>query len=110
MEINPENYKLKPGTSKLMMYGSIPALLVVDPEGELKTFVALCTHFDCTVMYKADENRIFCACHEGYFDLDGNVLAGPPPAPLREFYKTYKNDQLIIALEKENLEKAFSTS
>ena len=110
MEVAEEDFNLEPGSSKLIMYGSIPALFVKTPENELKTFVAICTHFDCTVMYKQDENRIFCACHEGYFDMNGNVLAGPPPSPLKEFHKTYKDDKLVIALEKENLEKAFETT
>ena len=68
--------------------------------------MATCTHFDCTVNYVEDENRIFCACHEGYFDLDGRVVDGPPPEPLRPFYSKLGDDGLLIALEKENLEKA----
>jgi len=108
LEIARADYDLAPGKSKLLMYGRIPALLVRTrgPESELKIFVATCTHFDCTVGYQEDENRIFCACHEGYYDLDGKVLAGPPPRPLRPFYHKFKQGRLIIALEEAKLEEA----
>ena len=109
LEVGEADYKLPPGNSKLIMYGHIPVLIVMTPEPEsvLNVFVATCTHFDCTVSYKRNENLIFCACHEGYYDISGNVISGPPPKPLRRFYSKLVNDKLVIALEKENLEKAF---
>lgn len=106
LAIEESVYDLAPGTSTIVMYGRIPALLLKTPTGELKTFVATCTHFDCTVTYKDDENVIFCACHDGYYDVEGHVLKGPPPRPLREFHRAFVGDKLVIALEKENLEKA----
>ena len=36
----------------------------------------------------------------------GRVLSGPPPQPLRQFHHQVRGDRLVIALEKENLEKA----
>lgn len=109
MEIEKDDYELAPGTSKIVMYGRIPTLLIKTPgpESELKVFVAICTHFDCTVSYQAENNQIFCACHDGYYDIDGRVISGPPPRDLREFYHRLRDDTLVIALEKENLEKAF---
>ncbi len=97
---------LPPGKSKLIMYGRLPALLIRTPEGALRAFVATCTHFDCIVGYREKENRIFCACHEGFYDVEGNVTAGPPPRPLRRFHCQVRDGKLFIALEKENLEKA----
>ena len=101
---------LLPGTSKIVTYGKRMPVLVFRtplPENELKVFAATCTHFDCTVGYVPEENHIHCACHDGYYDLDGQVTAGPPPRPLREFfYEELDNGQLVIALEKENLAKA----
>ena len=107
LELAAADFELPPGSGKLVMYGPIPALLIrtPSPEGRLKAFVATCTHFDCTVSYQAGENRIFCACHEGYYDIDGRVLAGPPPRPLREFYTRQADGKLILALEKDNLEE-----
>jgi Rieske Fe-S protein len=101
---------LPPGKSKLIMYGRLPALLIKTPEGTLRAFVATCTHFDCIVGYRESENRIFCACHEGFYDVEGNVTAGPPPRPLRRFHSQVQDGKLFIALEKENLEKALRTT
>lgn len=108
LEIEKTDYDLAPGQSKMVMYGRIPALLIKpeDPSSELKVFVATCTHFDCTVGYRDEEQDIYCACHEGIYDLDGKVVAGPPPKPLAQFFKKFKGDKLVIALEKENLDKA----
>ncbi|HIQ20904.1 MAG TPA: plastoquinol--plastocyanin reductase [Planctomycetes bacterium] len=112
MVLEPPDYDLEPGTSRILMYGHIPVLLLKTPApgSRLKVFVATCTHFDCTVSYKADENRIFCACHEGYYDLEGRVISGPPPRPLRPFFSRYHEDRLIIALEEENLQRAAETA
>ena len=41
-----------------------------------------CTHLGCPVLWKAADRRFHCPCHEGYFDEEGRVLAGPPPRPL----------------------------
>jgi Rieske Fe-S protein len=57
-------------------------LVFEDPSGELRALDAKCTHEGCTVRYLARDALIWCACHNGRFDLEGRVLAGPPPRPL----------------------------
>ena len=108
LTLEPPDYELAPGSAKIVMYGRIPALLLQTPapDSVLKAFVAICTHFDCTVGYVADQNRIYCACHEGYYDIECRVLAGPPPRPLREFHMRFRDGKLILALEKRDLEEA----
>jgi succinate dehydrogenase / fumarate reductase, iron-sulfur subunit len=103
-----DEWELRPGTSKLFRYGPIPALLIRTPAPEAATriFVATCTHFDCIVGYRPEENHISCACHGGIYDLEGAVVSGPPPRPLRPLYFRVKQGDLWIALEEEDLEKA----
>ncbi|MBT7179229.1 MAG: ubiquinol-cytochrome c reductase iron-sulfur subunit [Nitrospina sp.] len=51
-------------------------------------FVALstkCTHLGCQVFWKERERLFFCPCHDGFFDERGNVVKGPPPAPLTTY-------------------------
>jgi Rieske Fe-S protein len=107
LALDKADYDLPPGKSRMLMYGTVPILLLraPPPENELRIFVATCTHLNCTVGYREEENCIFCACHEGYYDTAGRVLSGPPPQPLRTFFSKFKDGKLIIALEKENLEK-----
>lgn len=108
VELSKAECELAPGTSKMMMYGAIPMLLLNPREapGALRIFVATCTHLNCTVGFQEARNRFFCACHEGEFDTTGRVIAGPPPAPLRQFHSRWNDGKLRIALEKENLETA----
>jgi len=76
---------LKPNSGVIFKFGSKPGLLVRTPEGDVRAFSAVCTHLSCTVQYKADTSEIWCACHNGVYDLGGNVVSGPPPRPLEEF-------------------------
>lgn len=42
-----------------------------------------CTHLSCAVFHNAEEDRLECPCHEGFFAVeDGRVVQGPPPRPL----------------------------
>ena len=34
---------------------------------------------------KADTSQLWCACHNGMYDLGGNVVSGPPPRGLERF-------------------------
>jgi Rieske Fe-S protein len=77
--------QLQNNAALLFKFGSKPGLLVRTPEGELRAYNAVCTHLDCTVQYKQDTSQIWCACHNGMYDLGGNVVSGPPPRPLERF-------------------------
>ena len=74
-----------PNTGTIVKFGGQPALLVRTGEGDFKAFTAVCTHLQCTVQYKPDTAQIFCPCHEGLYDLTGNVVSGPPPRALDAF-------------------------
>ena len=108
LALDKADYELPPGKAKMILYGRIPVLLLRPAEGNaaLRMFVATCTHLNCTVSYQEDENRIYCACHDGIYDTEGRVVSGPPPRPLRQLYSKLNDGKLIIALEKANLEKA----
>jgi Rieske Fe-S protein len=69
----------------IVPFGAERVLVLRDRQGRLRAVSAKCTHEGCTVQYKADEALIWCACHNGRFDLDGRVLSGPPPRPLAQF-------------------------
>jgi Rieske Fe-S protein len=44
---------------------------------------ATCTHSEvCLVEWDPKRRQLVCPCHRGIFDLNGNVIAGPPPRPL----------------------------
>ena len=60
------------------------AWLVLRAAGELVAFDPRCPHARCAYEL-TDEATFSCLCHDAFFDLDGNVLSGPPPRPLDRF-------------------------
>ena len=77
--------ELKPNSAKIFPFANKPAILIRLESGEFRAFSAICTHLQCTVQYAADSHLIWCACHNGKFDLNGQVFSGPPPKPLEAF-------------------------
>jgi len=87
---------LLPNTGRIVPFGSRPAIVVRAPTGELRAFSATCTHLDCTVQYRPDLLRIWCACHNGQYDLNGRNVAGPPPRPLDAYDVNVADDEITI--------------
>ncbi len=88
---------IKKDGGQIVRFGSKPVLLVRTAEGELKAFSATCTHLDCTVQYRSDLGVIWCACHNGKYDLTGRNIDGPPPRPLDEFRVLLKGNEVFVA-------------
>ena len=89
--------RVKPNSGMLFKFGSRPGLLIRTPDGDLQAFNAVCTHLDCTVQYKADTSQIWCACHNGLYDLSGNVVSGPPPRPLERFVVNLRGEDVVVS-------------
>jgi nitrite reductase/ring-hydroxylating ferredoxin subunit len=91
--------ELPVGQSKTISYGRYPALVINTADG-LHAFSAVCTHFACIVKWEADQGKIYCPCHDGYFDpLDGHVISGPPPLGLTAIPVNVVNDEIFIGGE-----------
>ena len=73
---------LTPNSGLIFPFGGKPAILVRTTDGDLRAFSAVCTHLECTVQFKADTSQLWCPCHNGIYDLGGNVVSGPPPRGL----------------------------
>lgn len=86
-----------PNSGQIFRFGNEPGIIVRTPEGELKAFSARCPHLDCTVQYRDDLSRIWCACHNGHFDLQGRNVAGPPPSPLEGFDVNVRGDEITVS-------------
>ena len=87
---------LLPNSGRVVPFGSAPALVIRTASGELRAFGATCTHLACTVQYRSDLQRIWCACHDGQYDLTGRNVAGPPPRPLEAYDVNVSNDDIVI--------------
>ena len=76
---------VKPNSGFIFPFGTKPAIVVRTADGELRAFSAVCSHLECTVQFKTDTSQIWCACHNGLYDLAGNVVSGPPPRGLDRY-------------------------
>ena len=56
----------------------------------------ICTHLGCRVRWVTDRSQYICPCHNGQFDKQGLVVAGPPPRPLDRYEVRVEGDQLFI--------------
>ena len=88
---------LKPNEGRVFAFGSRPAILVRTQEGEYRAFSATCTHLNCTVQYRADLKQIWCACHNGLYDLNGKNVGGPPPRPLESYQVNVANGDIVVS-------------
>ncbi len=55
-----------------------------DPK-DLLILNSRCTHLSCTVNWKSEANAFVCPCHDAQFNMNGQVLSGPPPRPLDRY-------------------------
>jgi len=89
--------QVKANSGLLFKFGSRPGLLIRTQDGELQAYNAVCTHLDCTVQYKPDTSQIWCACHNGLYDLSGNVVSGPPPRPLERLVVNLRGGDVVVS-------------
>ncbi|GAB4325493.1 MAG: hypothetical protein Kow0059_21540 [Candidatus Sumerlaeia bacterium] len=83
----------------IFRFGNKPGLLIRTQDGELRAFIAVCTHLDCTVQYKKEESVIWCACHNGKYNLKGINISGPPPRPLTPLTVVVKGEDVYVSQE-----------
>lgn len=83
-------------SGKIFRFGSKPGILIHTQADEYVAFTAICTHLDCTVQYRSDFKHIWCACHNGHFDLTGKNIAGPPPRPLEAFKVDILGEDIVV--------------
>ena len=88
--------ELAPGAFKIFPFGGQPGLLIRNADGSYRALTAVCTHLGCTVQYKAADKAIWCACHNGRYDLSGRNVSGPPPRPLEQYAVHESGDEIVV--------------
>jgi cytochrome b6-f complex iron-sulfur subunit len=84
-------------SGQIIKFGSKPVILIRTAQGEVRAFSATCTHLDCTVQYRKDMGMIWCACHNGKYDLTGRNVSGPPPRPLSEYRVVVQGEDVFVS-------------
>jgi cytochrome b6-f complex iron-sulfur subunit len=76
---------LRLGEAVVVRHGVKPFFVIRLDATKVIALSAVCTHVRCILTYDRDRRAIVCPCHDGRFDLNGNVLSGPPPKPLPSY-------------------------
>jgi Rieske Fe-S protein len=93
--------ELKPNSGKIFRFGNRPGLLIRTASGEYRAMSATCTHLSCTVQYRDDLRQVWCACHNGRYDLNGRNISGPPPRPLEGFEVQVRGGEIFVRRRRE---------
>lgn len=97
LSVTPE--QVLPNSGQIFKFGSQPGILIRTPGGELRAFSAVCTHLGCIVQYRPDLSQIWCACHNGHYNLNGINVQGPPPRPLEQYQVNVRGDEISVSKE-----------
>ncbi len=92
---------LRPNSAKIFRFGNRPGLLIMNSDGTYQALSATCTHLGCTVQYRKDLREVWCACHNGFYDLNGRNVSGPPPRPLDAFDVHLRGDEIVVSRKRE---------
>lgn len=83
------------GEAKPIMVGNQTAVLI-SLKGEYVAIGTKCTHLGCIVKWDAASSLLECPCHAGFFDTKGQVVSGPPPAPLPVFTVRVTGQDILV--------------
>ncbi len=89
--------ELPVGEARQVNIGEHPVLLIRVKPDAVVALSAVCTHRRCGVVWNRDQEALTCPCHGGRFALSGQVLAGPPPSPLRRYAVHLQNGKIFLS-------------
>jgi len=84
-------------SGSIVKFGRNPVILIHTEDDRFIANSATCTHLDCIVQFRPDMKHIWCACHNGHYDLNGRNISGPPPRPLTPYDVNIVDDEVIVA-------------
>ncbi len=65
-------------------------------EGDFLALSNVCTHLGCRVTWNEENQDYPCPCHEAQFDINGDVISGPPPRPMDKYETKVEEGTLFI--------------
>lgn len=89
---------LKIGEARLVRHGISPFYVVRLDATRIVALSAVCTHVRCIVGFDRERRALTCPCHDGRFDLAGQVLSGPPPRPLPSYSVSVRAGEVFVQL------------
>jgi cytochrome b6-f complex iron-sulfur subunit len=90
--------ELRVGEARLVRHGTTPFFVIRTDATRVIALSAVCTHVRCILGFDRERRVLQCPCHDGRFDLSGNVLSGPPPRPLRSYEVAVRAGEVYVQL------------
>jgi cytochrome b6-f complex iron-sulfur subunit len=90
-----DSTELPIGKGEVYSVNNQPVIVIHTPDG-YKALSATCTHLGCIVFWNEERQAIACPCHEAYFNTNGAVISGPPPAPLATYRVQEDGGQIYV--------------
>lgn len=84
------------GTAKTILFNNQPVFVINRPDKGFVAISRVCTHLGCLVDYEGNKNRLLCPCHAGVYDLEGNVVSGPPPKALPRIPIKVEGENIVV--------------
>jgi cytochrome b6-f complex iron-sulfur subunit len=84
------------GDAMEIVFNGVPAVILNRPGKGLVAISRVCTHLGCLVQYDKENKRLLCPCHAGIYDLEGNIVSGPPPKPLPKLPFRVEGETIVI--------------
>jgi len=91
-----KRFELKYSIQEKTMLGYV---FLKKDELQLTAFSPICTHLGCLVKWSNIQKEFVCACHGGKYDINGNVIAGPPPKPLERLPLDIKEGKVFVGVK-----------
>lgn len=88
----------KIGEARLVRHGVLPFYVVRLDATRIVALSAVCTHVRCILGFDRERRALTCPCHDGRFDLTGQVLSGPPPRPLASYSVSVRAGEVFVQL------------
>jgi cytochrome b6-f complex iron-sulfur subunit len=86
------------GEGRMVRHGVTPFYVVRLDATRVVALSAVCTHVRCILGFDPARRILVCPCHDGRFDLSGNVLSGPPPRPLPSLAVSVRAGEIFVQL------------
>ncbi len=87
---------LRIGEARLVRHGVSPFFVIRTGAEHVIALSAVCTHVRCILDYDHERRGLVCPCHDGRFDLNGNVVSGPPPRALPTYEVSTRAGEVFV--------------
>jgi Rieske Fe-S protein len=85
-----------PGVLENTDEGPLARTQIDDLSGKVNVMSNACAHMGCPVRWSEEEMQILCPCHGGMYDINGELMGGPPPHGLWRYAYQIREDGSIF--------------